>query len=281
MFPFDEITLTIDRTRSKICDINCYVKQAIVVNTGTAALHASIVALGSIRMMKYYCRVLRLWQRRKQWLWQVPNQFLPTLIHKLYTCTIRYRKSVDRKNQSHFASRPVWFAAEIRTLREIASKNSLIVIEDAAQTDGAPYEGKPAGFLADFACWGLYAAKNIGTGEGGIVTTENDGLAETVRMIRTHGEKTKYNSLILGTNYRMTEIQAAIGVVQLKRLPEFVAKRDQNAQRLKKSNETKLAEEMHQRGMGAEVYYPKPVHNIPYYKENFGSFKLPLSFVTP
>ena len=66
------------------------------------------------------------------------------------------------------------------------------------------------GAAADLACWSLYAAKNIGTGEGGMVTTDNDGLAERVRMVRTHGEKVKYSSLMLGTNYRMSEIQAAI-----------------------------------------------------------------------
>ena len=65
-----------------------------------------------------------------------------------------------------------------------------------------------------------------------MVTTDNDELAEKVRMVRTHGEKVKYTSLMLGTNYRMTEIQAAIGVVQLKRLPEFLAKRTRNAQTL-------------------------------------------------
>ena len=64
-------------------------------------------------------------------------------------------------------------------------------------------------------------AKNIMTGEGGVITTNNDQIAETLRMIRTHGEKAKYASLILGTNYRMSEMQAAIGNVQLERLAGF------------------------------------------------------------
>jgi dTDP-4-amino-4,6-dideoxygalactose transaminase len=86
--------------------------------------------------------------------------------------------------------------------------------------------------LCDLACWSLYAAKNIGTGEGGVVTTDSDERAEKVRMIRTHGEKTKYQSLMLGTNYRMTEVAAAIGIVQLGRLSDFFSRRCRNAQRL-------------------------------------------------
>jgi dTDP-4-amino-4,6-dideoxygalactose transaminase len=72
------------------------------------------------------------------------------------------------------------------------------------------------------------------TGEGGVITTNNDELAETMHMIRTHGEKAKYASMMLGYNYRMTEIQAAIGLVQLGKLPAFVAKRRGNATRLTK-----------------------------------------------
>ena len=84
------------------------------------------------------------------------------------------------------------------------------------------------------ACWSLYAAKNIGAGEGGMITTNNNEFAETDKMMRTHGEKVKYSSEILGNNYRMTEIQAAIGTIQLKKLPEFLAKRTQNAKQLTK-----------------------------------------------
>ena len=108
------------------------------------------------------------------------------------------------------------------------------MVEDAAQAHGATYAGKPAGSFADAACWSLYASKNITTGEGGLVTTNNDQIDETLRMIRTHGEKAKYASLILGNNYRMSEMQAAIGNVQLEKLPSFLAKRRRNAHQLTK-----------------------------------------------
>ena len=118
------------------------------------------------------------------------------------------------------------FSADMKPLREIADKHGLAFVEDAAQAHGTTYEGKPAGAFADAACWSLYASKNMTTGEGGVVTTNNDQIAETLRMIRTHGEKAKYASLMLGTNYRMSEIQAAIGNVQLQKLPLLLLNAD-------------------------------------------------------
>ena len=198
--------------------------------------------------------------------------------------------------------------ADITPIREVAAKAGLRIIEDCAQSHGATYKGKTAGALSDIACWSLYAAKNIGTGEGGVVTTDDDVLADKTRMVRTHGEKVKYQSQMLGTNYRMTEIQAAIGVVQLSKLPTFFAKRSHNAARLTKNLEksqkivlppkfedrtpswylytirikdttvqerNKIINELHNKGIGAEAYYPTPVHQMPYYKENFGTFNLP------
>jgi perosamine synthetase len=200
------------------------------------------------------------------------------------------------------------FSADLKPIKEIASKHGLAVVEDAAQAHGTTYEGKPAGAFADAACWSLYASKNMTTGEGGVVTTNNDQIAETLRMVRTHGEKAKYASLMLGTNYRMSEIQAALGNVQMQKLPSFIAKRRQNAHQLtkllEKDNklelpyETKdrlhswylytaklkdgteeernsLVNNLKKKGIGSEVYYINPVHQMPFYRENFGSTTLP------
>jgi dTDP-4-amino-4,6-dideoxygalactose transaminase len=198
--------------------------------------------------------------------------------------------------------------ADLKPICEIALSRNLAVIEDAAQAHGARYSGKPVGYLANAACWSFYASKNMTTGEGGIITTNNDDMAESLSMLRTHGEKTKYSSLMLGYNYRMSEIQAAIGLVQLKKLPNFVAKRTKNAIKLTKllSKETRLelpfdskymtsawnlytikikdsseeerdriVESLRKNGVGAAVYYINPIHLMPFYKENFGSYYLP------
>jgi dTDP-4-amino-4,6-dideoxygalactose transaminase len=198
--------------------------------------------------------------------------------------------------------------ANLKPIREIALLKNLVVIEDAAQAHGATYLGKPVGSIADAACWSFYASKNMTTGEGGIITTNSDDMAKSLSMLRTHGEKTKYSSLTLGYNYRMSEIQAAIGLVQLKKLPNFVTKRTKNAKKLTKllSKETRLelpsdseditsgwnlytvkikdsnekernriVESLRNNGVGAAIYYVNPIHIMPYYKENFGSYHLP------
>ena len=146
------------------------------------------------------------------------------------------------------------------------------------------------------------------TGEGGVVTTNDNEMAETLRLIRTHGEKAKYNSEILGYNYRMSEIQAAIGLVQLRKLPTFLAKRRKNANtlttHLSKSNKIKLpcetekrrhswylytirlqnsteserdkiVEALRKKDIGAEVYYRTPVHLMTYYQRSYGRPQLP------
>ncbi len=199
--------------------------------------------------------------------------------------------------------------ADMQPIRKIADKHGLKIIEDAAQAHGAAYKAKPPGAFADVAGWSLYASKNMTTGEGGIVTTNNDELAEKMRFMRSHGEKEKYNSLMLGHNYRMPEIQAAIGCVQIKKLPKFLAKRRQNAEglterlretrglqlpkepkdcrsgwylytvRLKDANRKRrdeFVQKLKQKGIGAEVYYKNPIHLMSYYSK-FGKCKLPIA----
>jgi len=112
----------------------------------------------------------------------------------------------------------------MQPIKETAEKHGLLIIEDAAQAHGARYKGKPPGAFADAACWRFYASKNMTAGEGGMITTNHDELAEKMCTIRSHGEKEKYKSIMLGHNYRMPEIQAAIGCVQLEKMPKFLEK---------------------------------------------------------
>lgn len=198
--------------------------------------------------------------------------------------------------------------ADLNPIREIAIDRDLVIIEDAAQAHGAKYSGKPVGLLSNATCWSFYASKNMTTGEGGIITTNNDDMAESLRLLRTHGEKSKYSSLTLGYNYRMSEMQAALGLVQLNKLPSFVAKRTAHAKKLtnlllkekrlelpfdtevmtsgwnlytvkiKNSDEKerdKIVSALRLNGIGAAVYYVNPVHLMPFYRENFGLYTLP------
>ena len=285
------------------------VKHSVAVNTGTAALHAALMAVGIKAGDEVILPSFTFVATAEAVVLAGGKPIFTDIDPETYTLSPQaIEKSITKKTKAIVPVDLYGLPADIKPIREIATKNNLVIIEDCAQSHGATYEGKPAGALADLACWSLYAAKNIGTGEGGVVTTDNDQLFETVRMIRTHGEKVKYTSVILGTNYRMTEISAAIGIVQLKRLPDFFAKRTKNAQRLTKNLEktdkiklpaqlkkrkpswylytvrikdatentrNNIIKEMHDKGIGAEAYYPTPIHQMPYYKENFGKFNLP------
>jgi len=198
--------------------------------------------------------------------------------------------------------------ADLTPIRKIAIDHDITIVEDAAQAHGAKYSGKPVGMLANATCWSFYASKNMTTGEGGIITTNNDEIAKSLRMLRSHGEKSKYSSLTMGYNYRMSEMQAALGLVQLGKLPSFVAKRTANAKKLthllskekrlelpynsevmtsswnlytvklKDSTEKerdKLVKTLRTKEIGAAVYYINPIHLMPFYRENFGMYNLP------
>src|SRR5205809_908253 len=127
--------------------------------------------------------------------------------------------------------------AEMDSILETARGQGILVIEDAAQAHGAEYHGKKAGNLGDTACFSFYATKNMTTGEGGMIVTDHDEIAEKARLLRDHGQASKYQHVLVGYNYRMTEIAAAIGLVQLKKLDGWVKQRRANAAALTKGLE--------------------------------------------
>ena len=114
----------------------------------------------------------------------------------------------------------------------LAQKYNLFVIEDCAEAHGAEYKGRKVGSFGDIACFSFYGNKIITTGEGGICITNNEKLAERMNLLKNHGadQKKKYWHPIVGYNYRMTNVQAAIGLAQLERVQEFLEKREKNTQ---------------------------------------------------
>jgi perosamine synthetase len=285
------------------------VKHAIAVNTGTAALHSAIVAAGVKHGDEVILPSFTFVATAEAIVMAGGKPVFADIDPETYNVSpIEVEKTITKKTKVIVPVDLYGLPADIKPTREIAAEHGLAVVEDAAQAHGATCDGKPAGVFADAACWSLYASKNMTTGEGGVITTGNDEMAETVRLMRTHGEKAKYASLMLGTNYRMSEIQAAIGLVQLEKLPAFVAKRRENARRLTsilakteklqlprepkgrghswylytvrlknatESTRNKIVEELRKKDIGAEVYYANPVHLMPYYRDNFGKRELP------
>ncbi|MFH0961321.1 MAG: DegT/DnrJ/EryC1/StrS family aminotransferase [archaeon] len=190
--------------------------------------------------------------------------------------------------------------AEMGAIAEIARKHNLFVVEDAAQAHGAEYKGKRAGSLGTAGCFSMYATKNMTTGEGGMVTTNDEALAKRARMFRFSGMDIKYRHDFLGYNYRMTDVEAALGVVQLAHLEERNELRRRNAGILTAAlsqvpgitvpkvfsgrkhvfhqyvirvlpefgiSRDDLAEKLKEKGIGTGVHYPIPVHKQASYTE--------------
>ncbi len=118
---------------------------------------------------------------------------------------------------------------DIAAVKKICESGDLVFIEDAAQAHGATYQRRKTGNLGDMGCFSFYATKNMATGEGGMVTTASDEYDERLRRVINHGQSEKYLHTELGYNYRMTDINAAIGRVQLARLDGFNRRRQENA----------------------------------------------------
>jgi len=123
------------------------------------------------------------------------------------------------------------YPCDMAAILAIAARRNLVVIEDAAQAIGADYRGKRVGGFGT-GCFSLYATKNVMSGEGGMITTDDETLARQCRLLRNHGMERRYYHDILGYNFRMTDLHAAIGLAQIARLEEFTAARRANAKYL-------------------------------------------------
>ncbi|RKY28906.1 MAG: UDP-4-amino-4,6-dideoxy-N-acetyl-beta-L-altrosamine transaminase [Planctomycetota bacterium] len=213
----------------------------------------------------------------------------------------------------HYAGRP----ADMAAVREIADRYSLAVIEDAAHALGAQYRGSPVGGCShsDLACFSTHPVKHITTGEGGVVTTNEAEPARRMRIFRNHGITTEarerasqerrwhYEMADLGYNYRLSDIHCALGLSQLRKLPDFLKKRSSIADKyleklgdvaaimlprcgtdcvhawhlfvirlrleMLRINRDEFFARLCERGIGANVHYI-PVHLHPYYRRRFG-----------
>jgi perosamine synthetase len=198
---------------------------------------------------------------------------------------------------------------DVRALQEICEKHHLKLIEDAAQAQGALFNGGKVGSFGHFGCFSFYATKNMTTGEGGMVTTSEKAYAERLRLIISHGQAEKYLHTRLGYNYRMTDLAAAIGLVQLKKLEKFNIRRRKNAEYYNSHLSVKgivtpvtapgmqpvyhqyvlrLTDEFSMtrpefisyltaKGIGSAVHYPIPIHRQPLYLQEYNPDPCPVS----
>lgn len=190
--------------------------------------------------------------------------------------------------------------SDMVALTAIAEKHGLLIFEDAAQAHAASVNGIPVGAWGLAGSFSFYPTKNMTSGEGGMITTSSAELERQARMLRNQGMERRYENEVVGFNTRMTDIHAAIGRVQLRKLAAWTAKRQQNAAflnanlsgvvtpptaqgavhvyhqytvRVVDHDRDAFAEELGRRGVGSGVYYPTPIHRLP-------SFRLTLDLPT-
>ena len=209
------------------------VKHAIGVNSGTAALHITIAALEIGPGDEIIVPPFTFIATASSILQNNAIPIFADIDNKSYTLDPdSVRKQITDKTKAIIPVHLAGITADMDPLLEIANDNNLYIIEDACQAHGAKYKGKKVGSIGDFGAFSFYPSKNMTTGEGGMITTNSDKLAEQCRLIRHHGEPSWYVYNRLGWNYRMTEIQGAIGRVQLTKLDNNIKIRNENAKYL-------------------------------------------------
>ena len=210
----------------------CGVKYGVATANGTAALHLALKALGIGKGDEVIVPALTFVATANAVTYcNAKPVFVDS--HPEYWC-INPEKIEEKITPKTKAIIPVHLyghPCDMDRIMEIARNHNLYVIEDAAEAHGAEYKGRKIGSFGDISCFSFYGNKMITTGEGGMCLTNNEELAERMRYLRDHAmsKNRRYWHETVGFNYRMTNLQAAIGVAQLKRLDEFIEKKRQIA----------------------------------------------------
>ncbi|MDI9619402.1 MAG: DegT/DnrJ/EryC1/StrS family aminotransferase [Candidatus Nezhaarchaeota archaeon] len=280
------------------------VKEAVAVSSGTAALCLSLMALGIKQGDEVLVPSLTFVATANSVLLLGGKPVFVDVDPKTYTMdpTDAERKMTSRTK----AIIPVHLyglMADMDSIISVAERRGIPVVEDAAQAHGSQLKGRKAGSLGVAGCFSFYPSKVMATGEGGMITTGDSDLAASLRSIRTHGQEVVGNELLtarLGANFRMPEVEAAVGLVQLRKLPKFLEVRRRNAKIMSEVLDgieglelpfepegyvhnwylytvklcsqrirDKLQEALNLRGIGATVYYRTPVHLMPLYRRLF------------
>lgn len=281
---------------------------AVAVNSGTAALHAALLAHGIGHGDEVITTSFSFVATANSVLFTGAKPVFADIRED--TFNIDPESIIEKITPKTKAIIPVHLygqSADMKAIMDIAEDKDLIIIEDACQAHGATFEGKSVGSFGE-GTFSFYPTKNMTTSEGGIITTNDKNVAEKARMIRSHGSKQRYLHEMLGFNLRMTDIAAAIGLVQLGKIGEFNRARINNAQYLTKSlqkikglvlpqvdkrcghvfhqytvrirgdiSRDEVVSSLNKMDIGTGIYYPLPIHKQPYYKELGYNDSLPVS----
>ena len=271
------------------------VEHAIAVNSGTAALHAALLAHGIGDGDEVITTPFTFIATSNSVLFTGAKPIFADIEEDTFNIDPdAIMEKITPKTKAILPVHLYGHPAEMNAIMEIVEDHNLAVIGDACQAHGAVYDGKKVGSFGT-GTFSFYPTKNMTTSEGGIITTNDQDVADRARMIRSHGSKERYVHEMLGYNFRMTDISASIGLVQVKKLEEFTIQRQSNAEYLSEGlkgvdgitvpivrkncehvfhqytirayERDELVKILNENGVGTGVYYPIPTHKQPFYQE--------------
>ncbi len=276
----------------------CGTKYAVAVNSGTAAMHAALHAAGIGKGDEVITVPFSFIATINPILMVGATPVLVDIEPDTFTIDVsQIEAAITPKTKAiipvHLYGQP----ADMKELLAIAEKHNLKVIEDACQAIDADYGTVKTGALGDLGCFSLYATKNIMSGEGGIITTNDEAYMTAMKRFRQHGMSGPYMYEELGFNYRLTDLQAAIAIEQLKKVKRFTSSRQANAKLLSEGlkgvggieipretpgrshvyhqytvrvtsdfplSRDEFVKALQDREVGAGVYYPRALHSYPH-----------------
>ncbi len=285
---------------------------AVAVSNGTAALHLALLALDLRAGDEVILPSLTFAATANSVLYAGAQPVFAD-ISGMEDLNISWReieRKITRKTRAILVMHFGGFPCDMQPILELARRRHLRVVEDAAHAPGAAYRGKSCGLIGDIGCFSFFANKNLVTGEGGMVVTRNAESARAIRRMRSHGmsalswdkfhgRTSSYDIEILGFNYRLTEIQSALGLVQLRKLDRMIEKRKALAEVYRKELHSvngitlpfmrrrgvasyhlfpilvdadrrgDLMEGLRSAGIQTSVHFP-PIHLFTYYRRRFG-----------
>jgi perosamine synthetase len=274
-------------------------KYAVAVNSGTAALHIALLASGIGPGDEIVTTPFSFIATANCCLFCGAVPVFADIDEKTFNISPReIEKKISAKTKAVIIVDLYGQCCDMDEIAGLCDSRNLLLIEDACQAHGAAYKGRKAGSFGT-GCFSFYPTKNMTTGEGGMITTDNEEIAAKAKVIRQHGQVQKYIHEVLGYNFRMTDISAALGICQLKKLDARNCLRMENAAFLSeqisgikglippfiapdrnhvfhqytirvtsdyKCSREELQRKLGEKGIGSGIHYPVPIHEQPLYK---------------
>jgi perosamine synthetase len=264
-------------------------RECVAVNSGTSALLVALMSLGIGKDDEVIVPSFTFAATANSVMLTGARPVFVDIDPKTFNLDVKkIEAAISKKTRMILVVHLYGLPADMAQIADIAQKYGLLVVEDAAQAHLAQIDEHSVGTFGDAAAFSFYPTKNMTSGEGGMVVTKNSAVARTSRLLRNQGMEQRYKNEIVGFNFRMTDIHAAIGLVQLGQIEKWTDKRISNADFLSKNliavvtphtpssyrhvfhqytirvstNRDDFCQRLELMGVGTGVYYPTPVHKL-------------------